>query len=220
MGRNVATAGSGSSAPSAGVSFDGMPTYGNGEYINVGYLFTKAGPSSVFARSSPSFWSGINPSSNTGSFITTCYAANTWYTIVSTTGTRGKLVNVLPPVQSLAGNTEVEITIDGIVHTYNIGVQGGGYATVLGDFVRCFSTPSIAAPLSQNDLLGVLGSYTDIGFGVSQYGYIPAPFDNIRNGAPYLSWTTDMQVRVRMTSDYTTTTALNNYAAALYRIEG
>jgi len=236
MGRyESGNSGGAASAASSGTNFNAMPmvgssTSGNVPNLAASNIWVKNSEVSASQRTASTFFGNITLANNMGTHITGASAANTWYTLVATTGTKGKLFHVIPPIGASAGanittRTDVEVTIDGVVHTY-YGQSSNylsGYATWVLGAIHIGSTPSTtysATSASQLDVQGLIGSYNDTGLNGLYYTQctIPSPTQSLFLGLPYLQWTTDMQVRVRSTTA-TSTSILGNYSAALFITE-
>jgi len=199
MGRSV-SGNSVSSVPSAGTTFQGMPFIqaANGSSVSYNSIHFKTGLTTSHTRGSLTpltiFGSGVygNGANIVGSSI------NTWATVVSTTGTKGKLFNVIPNVPfDAASETHIEVTIDGVVYTYVSLISGTGATCILGAVVISGATPSVTNGFSVADFHHP-SSYNDPGFqGGIQYHLIN-PHKAFEVGFPYLQWNNDMQVRVKV----------------------
>jgi len=228
MGRNITTipsTGGGASTPTSGTTFEGMPVMGdisNGKSNNLiiyGAIHNKTDTATRQQRSSTTFFSAaFNTLEGRGAYITNATAANTWYTVFSTSGTKGKLFHVVPQAPTAASTLDIEITIDGVVHTYNVSAPAANYGVVLGLLLPHY--PKTSAPITSDDIYSPSG-YADAGFkqtSINNY-YLPDPIMMLAMGSDlYLQWTTDMQVRVRSTSS-TTTTGAYPYAGVSYALD-
>ena len=228
MGRNITTTpstGSGASTPTSGTTYEGMPVMGdisNGKSINVinlSNVYSKTASATLQRRSNiPFFSAAFNTTLGKGAYITNATAANTWYTVFSTSGTKGKLFHVIPQVPTAASTLDIEITIDGVVHTYTVSAPAANYCVVLGLLLPHY--PKTSSPITSDDIYNPSG-YTDVGFQLtgSNVYYLPDPTMMLAMGSDlYLQWTTDMQVRVRSTSS-TNTTSVYPYAGVSYVLD-
>jgi len=205
----------------AGVSFEGMPITGaHNDSLRSDTLYIKPDAFSFVLRYNARFFSSIANHGMTG-WVT---QANAWATIVSTTGTRGKLTNIILPVWrpstgSVGISMDAEVTIDGKTHTYTIPIVAG-----------IIETSVIGALYPINNILGTWGTPhsapapgtdADPGF-TNNYWYISGPRTAIAYGAPYLNWTNDMQVRIKInlqTGDLSLATPTDSTAAVVYALE-
>jgi len=184
----------------AGVSFEGMPltatcyTLGGNVISPYNIYIRSPGGYAYASRDNSTFFTSIATEGAVG-YIT---QSDTWTTIVSTTGTRGKLTHIILPVWrpgsgAVSISIDAEVTIDGKTHTYTIptistGINETGIIGSIYPTHNTFGTP-YNAPAPAAD--------ADPGFGGYSY-YIPSPRTAIAYGAPYLNWTNDMQVRIKM----------------------
>ena len=216
MGRNIsidpAASSGGGTAPSAGTSFEGMPFIGSHGgvsskgHIRAFLLAIKTLPSAYTTRDLAASLSYITPDNNTGANISTS-TVGAWATIISTTGTQGKLFNVIPNVSATANSLlEIEVTIDGVIHTYSATMAGAGYTAVLGAVIMAGNLPATTATIDYLQMQALPSSYGDNGFYniTNSYIHILHPLRALADGFPYLQWTTDMQVRVRAAGAYLT----------------
>jgi len=199
---------SSASAPVSGVSFDGMPLYGDvssgktSNNMSPSVLYTKFGSTGVNNRNNAAFYSGISTIYNYGSTATNPFV-NTWQTIVSTSGTKGKLFAVFPTILGAAGTIDIEVTIDGVVHTYTGNCYASG-TIILGALLPSMTLPHGVGTMDYNETQSLLASYADGGFYYkgSLHYYLPSPELALLMGLPYLQWTADMQVRTRSSVSY------------------
>jgi len=196
---------SGASVPSAGVSFDGMPLIGDtsggrtSASLYSTTLYVKTGVTTIYTRNSTALFTAIFPSSmNNGVYISTANTANTWYTIINTSGTKGKLFNVIPSMSTAGGAViDIEVTIDGVVRTYTFTEGGFNTTGTLGAIQQRGHSPHTTTTMDYNETSSLLGAYGDQGFSASSVNILVSPWQALKEGFPYLQWTTDMQVRVR-----------------------
>jgi len=180
-------------------------------------LSLKPDPFTLYTRSSTAFFaSPFVPANNNGAYISSASAANTWYTIINTSGTKGKLFNVIPSMSSAGGAViDIEVTIDGVVRTYTFTEgTGANHTGILGATQYRFNSPHITTTMDYNETESLLGSYGDPGFSPYYVHLVVSPWQALKEGFPYLQWTTDMQVRVR--SSLITGGGYTQYAAASF----
>jgi len=198
--------GGGALTRSAGVSFEGMPFMGSHGgvasrgHLGIGMVILKPLPNSYSQRDYASALVPITPDNNSGANISTS-TVGTWATIISTTGTQGKLFNVIPNVSASANSLlEIEVTIDGAIHTYSATISNSSYTAVLGAGVTSSNLPETTGAMDLKQVQALPSSFGDTGFQdlYNVYAHILHPLRSLEAGFPYLQWTTDMQVRVRV----------------------
>lgn len=213
----------GVSVPVAGVSFAGMPLHGdvsggkssNGMY---GYAISfKYGSTLVHSFGSTIFTGSITLANNNGSYL---YVSgnNAWHTLLNTSGTSGKLFNVISPSLAAGATFEIRITKDGgKPHIYSGTVALANNMIVLGALIQMSAAPTTTtAALGYNTLGPVLQSYPDVGFAPlsASNHYLLSPRRALVEGHPFIGWDDSILVEVRATG----VSALYSsyYAAGVY----
>jgi len=197
MGRNVTLL-----APNTAFTPDDMPLIGGGSgTLSSGSVYYKVGMNVLGSLRGyfGAIFTYISVTNKNGATVQTP-SANTWYTIVSTTGTSGGLVNVF--TQAAFGAypiVDIEVTIDGTVYTYtrSLGNSTGGMRLCLGALLLSGTTPTTTTALSTQETQFLPASYNDVGFGSGANYYFEHPLQAISNGRPYVKWKKSLLIRVR-----------------------
>jgi len=181
-----------SASPAGGdpkaVSFADMPVWGDtsvlaANHITWGNLGIFNASTNRVMRNATAFNAAML---TIGAWISCSNAAGVWTTVFSTTGTKGKLFNVVPQMSAANGIVEMEVTIDGDVWVYSF-LQGAINQTgFLGDamwddYNATFANGHDVTAIAQNSLYPVIMGSTSA----------------FEKGHRYLKWTNDMQVRTR-----------------------